>query len=72
MLDTPHLGIPYHMRGSKYTMEEADDRTMQARVRKLWKELEAKKQTRNPSSAAAMPTELLDQEGPSGEREAAA
>jgi hypothetical protein len=21
MLDTPHLGIPYHMRGSKYTME---------------------------------------------------
>ncbi|KAL3774558.1 hypothetical protein ACHAWO_002194, partial [Cyclotella atomus] len=56
MLDTPHLGIPYHMRGSKYTMEEADDRTMQAGVRNLWKELEAKKQTRNPSSAAAMPT----------------
>jgi hypothetical protein len=53
MVDTPHLGIPYHMRGSKYTLEESEDRTKQARVRKLWRDLYKAKQH---SSVAAFPS----------------
>ena len=53
MLDTPHLGIPYHMRGSKYTLEESEDRTKQAKVHKLWRDQYKAKQH---SSVAAFPS----------------
>jgi hypothetical protein len=54
MLDTPHLDIPYHMRGSKYTLEESEDRMKQARVRKLvWRDLYKAKQH---SSVFAFPS----------------